>query len=159
MNVLLDRLLRNTREDWRAWAATAARAGAGAVFVGFSIGKFARHEAEAGAFERYGLPFPDLFTYVVGVVELGGGALLLVGLGTRLAALALAGDMVGAVATGGRVDGGLVHLGLAPLLLATTLFLVWEGPGRRALDGLVRARLSGTLPAVGDASGEPVVSP
>jgi hypothetical protein len=34
------------------------RTASGAVFLGFSFGKFLRHEAERGAFERYGIPFP-----------------------------------------------------------------------------------------------------
>ena len=79
-----------------AWGRIAlpARLVAGAIFVGFSIGKFTRHDAESAALERYGLPFPDEFTYAVGVVELLGGVMLILGLGTRIAALALACDMI-----------------------------------------------------------------
>jgi putative oxidoreductase len=118
------------------WARVAllARLAAGAVFLGFSIGKFTRHGAEADALDRYGLPFPDAFTYGVGFVELIGGAMLVVGLGTRLAALALACDMGGAIATAGRIEGGPVHLGLAPLLLVMMLLVLWIGPGDRSLD-------------------------
>jgi putative oxidoreductase len=119
------------------------RAAAGTVFLGFSAGKFVRHEEEAGAFDRYGLPWPDAFTYAIGVVELGGGTLLLLGLLTRPAALMLAGNMVGAISTGGRVDGGFVHLGLAPALLVTMLVLVWLGAGRYSVDAaLLRRRVS-----------------
>jgi len=107
---------------------------AGAVFLGFSIGKFTRHGAESSALDRYGLPYPDAFTYGVGVVELVGGAMLVLGLGTRIAALALACDMVGAIATAGRIEGGLVHLGLAPALLVMMLLVLWIGPGDRSLD-------------------------
>jgi putative oxidoreductase len=106
----------------------------GATFLGFSIGKFTRHGAESAALDRYGLPFPDAFTYAVGAVELLGGAMLVLGLGTRIAALALACDMVGAITTAGRIEGGPVHLGLAPLLLATMLLIMWVGPGKRSLD-------------------------
>jgi putative oxidoreductase len=120
----------------RGWGriALVARVAAGAIFLGFSVGKFARHGAEADAFDRYGLPSPDAFTYAVGVVELVGGAMLVLGLGTRLAALALACDMVGAISTAGRIEGGPVHLGLAPLLLAAMLLILWVGPTRRSLD-------------------------
>jgi len=129
------RLLLGTRAP-RTWnrAALVARIGAGAVFLGFSIGKFTRHGAEADAFDRYGLPFPDAFTYAVGAVELVGGAMLVLGLGTRLAALALACDMVGAITTAGRIEGGPVHLGLAPTLLVMMLLVLWIGPGDRSLD-------------------------
>jgi putative oxidoreductase len=118
------------------WGAGAlvARVIAGAIFLGFSVGKFTRHGAEAAALDRYGLPFPDAFTYAVGVVELAGGAMLVLGLGTRLAALALACDMTGAITTAGRVEGGPVHLGLAPVLLVTMLLVLWIGPGDRSLD-------------------------
>jgi putative oxidoreductase len=117
-----------------ASAALVARLAAGAVFLGFSVGKFVRHGAEAAALDRYGLPFPDAFTYAVGVVELTGGAMLVLGLGTRLAALALACDMGGAIATAGRIEGGPVHLGLAPALLVMMLLVLWRGPGDRSLD-------------------------
>jgi putative oxidoreductase len=111
-----------------------ARFVAGAIFLGFSIGKFTRHGAESAALDRYGLPFPDAFTYGVGVVELLGGVMLVLGLGSRIAALALACDMVGAISTAGRVEGGPVHLGLAPTLLVMLLLLLWIGPGDRSLD-------------------------
>lgn len=117
----------------------ALRLVAGGTFIGFGIGKFTHHAAEAAAFDRYGLPSPSAFAYVVGVVEIGGGALLIAGLATRLAALVLAGNMVGAISTGGRVEGGPIHLGLAPALLVVMLLLVWAGPGRWSVDH-VRAR-------------------
>ena len=55
-------------------------------------------------------------------------------------ALGLAGNMVGAIATGGRVDGGFVNLGLAPMLLVAMLYLVWAGAGRFSLDERLRRR-------------------
>jgi putative oxidoreductase len=115
-------------------AALAVRVASGAVFVSFSLGKFVRHGAEADAFDRYGIPIPDVATYVAGGVELVGGVLLIVGLMTRPAALALAANMVVAIATAGRIDGGPVHLGLAPALLACMLYLVWVGGGARSAD-------------------------
>lgn len=114
--------------------ALAGRLAAGGIFLGFSIGKFTRHAAEAAALDRYGLPFPGAFTYAVGAVELAGGAALVLGLGTRIAALALACDMAGAIATAGRVEGGPAHLVIAPALLVTMLLLLWIGPGSRSLD-------------------------
>ena len=54
--------------------------------------------------------------------------------GNGVAALALACDMVGAITTAGRIGGGPVHLGLAPLLLATMLLIMWVGSGKRSLD-------------------------
>ena len=127
-------------------AALVVRVVAGAILIGFGQSKFLHHTKETRAFDRYGLPAPEVFTYAIGTVELVGGILLVLGLVTRLVALALAGNMVGAIATGGRVDGGFVNLGLAPLLLVAMLFLVWAGAGRLALDGVFRRRLGAHAP-------------
>jgi putative oxidoreductase len=121
--------------------AVAARLGAGGIFVGFGLSKFAQHAREARAFDRYGLPDPDVFAYATGTLELTLGIALLLGLLTRLAALGLAGNMVGAIATGGRVDGGFVNLVLAPVLLVAMVFLVRAGPGRWSLDRRIATRV------------------
>lgn len=110
------------------------RLAAGLVFMSFSLGKFTRHEAEAGAFERYGIPFADATVYLVGLLEMVGGLTLVLGVGTRLAALALALNMAVAIATAGRIDPSVVHTGLAPALLLAMLFLLWAGAGARSLD-------------------------
>jgi len=120
-----------------AWPATAARIAAGAIFIGFGLSKFTSHARETRAFDRYGLPDPSVFTYATGTLELALGAALCLGFLTRPAALGMAGNMVGAIATGGRVDGGFVNLVLAPILLVAMLFLVRAGAGRWSLDGLV----------------------
>jgi putative oxidoreductase len=114
--------------------ATVLRIAAGAVFIGFGPGKFIRHTAETNAFHRYGLPRPSEFAYLIGSIELVCGLLLVLGLLVRPAALVLAGDMIGAIATGGRVDGGPVHLVLAPGLLVALLLLVCSGAGAWSLD-------------------------
>jgi len=125
-----------------ARAVAILRIGAGLVFVAFSLGKFTRHAAEAAAFDRYGIPLADVATYLVGATELVCGLLLVAGLATRPAALALALDMAVAIATAGRIDGGPVHLGLAPVLLGVMLLLLWAGAGRPSLD----ARLEPSAP-------------
>jgi putative oxidoreductase len=112
---------------------------AGAILVVFGLAKFTNHGAAAASFDRYGLPDPSLFAYAIGALELGLGILLLVGLRTRLAALVLAGNMIGAIATAGRVEGGLINLGLAPALLLVLLVLAVRGAGRWSLDARVRS--------------------
>lgn len=107
---------------------------AGLIFVVFGLGKFVAHATEASSFATYGLPYPGAFVYAIGVIELLFGMLLLVGLRTRVAAVVLAGNMVGAIATAGRVEGGVINLGLAPALLVAMLFLLRAGPGRFALE-------------------------
>jgi predicted lipoprotein with Yx(FWY)xxD motif/uncharacterized membrane protein YphA (DoxX/SURF4 family) len=113
--------------------ALVARVLAGTTIAAFGIGKFTHHGAETAALDRYGVPFADPTTYLVGLVEVVGGLLLVLGVLVRPAALVLAGNFVVAIATAGRIEGGPIHLGLAPALLATMVFLLWSGPGTRAL--------------------------
>src|SRR5881227_184316 len=110
-----------------AAAAALARVAAGAVFVVFGVGKFTAHASEVDSFRTYGLPEPDLFVYAIGVLEVGGGLLLIAGLATRLAALALAGDMVGAIIASGIGEGEAISFTLAPALLITMLVLLRNG--------------------------------
>ena len=120
--------------------AAVIRVGTGALFVGFSAGKFVDHAKEAADFSHYGIPIPNVSTYVVGTLELVSGVLLVAGLLTRPAALGLAVDMIGAIATAGRVDGGSFHLGVAPTLLVAMLFLLWAGPGSWSVDAQLLRR-------------------
>jgi putative oxidoreductase len=123
----------------RASSALLARLGAGAVFVAFGVAKFTSHASELASFTKYGLPSPDAFVYAIGVLEVVGGLLLILGLATRLAGLALAGDMVGAIVVSGIGRGELVSLTLAPAQLVAMLFLLRVGPGRWALDRRLEA--------------------
>jgi len=105
-----------------------ARWVAAIIFVSFGAAKFANHGAELASFRHYPLPAPALVISLVGVLELGGGFLLAAGLLTRLAALALAADMIGAVVVSGLARWEAVSLTLAPpLLLATMIILIASG--------------------------------
>jgi putative oxidoreductase len=132
---VLERLIRPRVEGRAATAALYARVAAGVVFVVFGIGKFSQHSTEVDSFRTYGLPAPDAFVYAIGVLEIAGGLLLIAGLLTRLVALALAGDMVGAIVVSGFKEGELVSLTLAPVLLVTMVWLVWRGRPNRGLPG------------------------
>lgn len=124
-----------TREHRAARWAPPVRWVSGAIFVLFGIGKFAEHAHEVESFESYGLPAAEAFVYAIGGLEIGAGLLLLAGLATRLAALAMAGNMVGAIALSGIGEGEVLpSLTLAPALLIAMLFLLWAGPGSRSLD-------------------------
>jgi putative oxidoreductase len=66
------------------------RAMVGVVFLSEGIQKFLfPAELGIGRFARIGIPSPDVMAPFVGVVEIVGGTLVLLGLGTRFAALAL----------------------------------------------------------------------
>ena len=118
----------------RALAALAARVVGGGVFVVFGLGKFVNHASEVDSFRDYGLPAPAAFVVVIGVIEIVGGLLLILGLATRPAALVLAADMVGAIVVSGLALGEPISLTLAPAELVLCLFLFWKGPGAYALD-------------------------
>ena len=106
----------------------------GGVFVVFGAGKFVNHSSELASFKTYGLPAPEAFVVVIGVVELVGGLLLIAGVLTRPAALVLAGDMVGAIVVSGLAKGELISLTLAPAELVAMLVLLRVGPGRYVID-------------------------
>ncbi len=120
-----------------AWIPTLVAVAAGVVFVSFGLGKFTDHASETVDFRRYEVPLASLAVWVAGVVELGGGLLLLLGLFVRPAAAVLAGQMVAVVATAGRVEGGFLNLGIAPTLFVAMVFLVWAGAGALSLDRLL----------------------
>jgi putative oxidoreductase len=120
----------------------------GGVFVLFGIGKFVNHTSELASFKTYGLPAPELFVVVIGVIEVVGGLFLIVGILTRPAAFVLAADMVGAIIVSGIAKGELVSLTLAPAELVAMLVLLWTGPGATA----VRPSPPMSLPTSGIAS-------
>lgn len=121
--------------------ALVARLLSGTIFILFGLGKFVSHATEAASFHRYGLPSPSAFAYAVGILEVVGGLLLVAGLVVRPTALALAGNMVGAIVTAGRIDGGAINLGLAPALLVVMIALIWAGAGEHSLDNRLAVAL------------------
>jgi uncharacterized membrane protein YphA (DoxX/SURF4 family) len=113
---------------------------AGVVFLAFGVGHFAHHASEVADFRRYEVPVASLAVWSVGAAEVLAGLALVLGLFVRVAASVLAADMVGVVATAGRVEGGFLNLGVAPILFVGMVFLVWAGPGPLALEVLVARR-------------------
>jgi putative oxidoreductase len=111
------------------------RVAAGVVFVLFGIVKFTHHQDEVDSFRQYGLPEPDLMVYAIGVLEIGGGLLLIGGVFTWFVALALAGNMGVAIVVSGIKEGEVVpSLTLAPALLLIMLALMIWGPGKPSFD-------------------------
>jgi uncharacterized membrane protein YphA (DoxX/SURF4 family) len=103
---------------------TATRWAAAIVFVVFGAGKFVNHASELASFRQYSLPAPEVFVYVIGVLEIAGGVLLASGVLVRLAAVVLAGDMVGAIVVSGIGRGEDISLTLAPALLVAMIYLI-----------------------------------
>lgn len=101
---------------------------AGAVFVVFGVGKFVNHAGELASFRAYGLPWPEGAVVAIGALELIGGALLIAGRLRRPVALAMAGNMVGAIVVSGVGEGEVFpSLTLAPALLAAMVYLLAAG--------------------------------
>src|SRR5262245_54364779 len=85
------------RADWLP--PLLARVALGVTFVMTGWGKLHSLDSVEQFFAGLGIPAPGFQAALVATVELVGGALILVGLGTRLAAVPLAGVMAVAIAT------------------------------------------------------------
>jgi uncharacterized membrane protein YphA (DoxX/SURF4 family) len=113
----------------------------GGVFFVFGADEFVNHARNVDSFRLYGLPAPSAFSYAIGSLEIVGALALLSGIALLPAALALAGDMVGAIVVSGIALGELVSLTLAPAMLAAMLLLiVRELSARRRPGGAVRSQ-------------------
>lgn len=131
----------------------------GLIFAGEGVLKFLRPDALGpGRFEKAGIPAGSFFAYFDGVFEIGCGILILVGLLTRLAAVPMIVDMLGAL----FITKVPILWGNAPLypkesgfwdffhegrlevaMLCGSVFLLIVGAGALSLD----ARRSSSLPA------------
>jgi putative oxidoreductase len=89
-----------------------------------------------GAFTRMGVPMPELTAPLVGLVELVGGAALMIGFVTRLVALPLAFNMLMAIVLV-KLGGGFFSpagIELELLLLVGALAMAIGGPGAFSID-------------------------
>lgn len=124
------------------FAPTILRVAMGIVFIAHGLQKLNNGvDGFSGFLGSLGVPMPQLMGWVVTILEVGGGILLIIGLGTRIVALLLAIQMVftivlvraevgliGEQTTGAEVD---------VMLLAAGLALVLLGPGAAALDRII----------------------
>jgi putative oxidoreductase len=126
----------------------AARVAVGLVFVTAGWGKLQNLERVVEFFRSIGIPAPEIQAPFVATVELVGGILLLLGLGTRFAAVPLAATMVVAIATAlwPDLEGAIDLLGKAELLYIVLFgWLAIGGAGAVSLDALL-ARALGREP-------------
>uniref|UniRef100_A0A5Q5CDP6 DoxX family protein n=1 Tax=Mycobacterium sp. (strain JLS) TaxID=164757 RepID=A0A5Q5CDP6_MYCSJ len=128
----------------------------GVVFASEGVLKFTRPDTlGAGRFERAGIPAPQLLAAADGVFEIGCGVLILVGMLTRLAALPMIVNMVGALLitkmpilwgqaalfAGASGWGDFLHESRTDLAqLCGSLFLLIVGAGAYSVDARLRAR-------------------
>ena len=97
----------------------------GIAFVIAGLPKFVAFNWELDAFIRFGLPAPEAWVIAAGVIEIGGGVLLLLGRHVVPAALLLAITMGVAIGVSGVKEGDVIpSLTVAPLLLAACGYIV-----------------------------------
>ena len=135
----------NTRTQTQPWGLTVLRVVTGVIFLMHAWQKLAIFGIQGftGFLTQAGVPAPGIAAVVVTSVELIGGLALVLGLGTRWAALLLAFDMLVALLTVHLPGGFFVPDGIefVLLLLAANIALGLAG-GALALDAVVRGRRS-----------------
>ncbi|HEX2053394.1 MAG TPA: DoxX family protein [Actinomycetota bacterium] len=121
---------------------TVLRIAMGIVFIAHGMQKIDNGMAGvAGFFGSLNIPMPEVMAWVITALEVGGGVLLLLGLGTRIVALLFAIQMVFTIALV-RAELGLVAqqgtgAEIDLMLLAAGLALAFTGPGAAAVDRMI----------------------
>jgi putative oxidoreductase len=110
----------------------------------FGVASFGR------ALAAEGVPLPEFFAYAVTLLELVGGAFLIVGLLSRLAALLLTIDMVVAILLVTHEIGFLSSTGKAGveinvLLIGGLLAILFAGPGSISVDRALERKTKSTI--------------
>ena len=96
----------------------------GVVFVIAGLPKFVAFAWEVANFTRFGLPVPEAWVIAAGVIEIGGGALLVARRWVRFSCLVLAVTMAVAIVVSGLGRGDVIpSLTLAPVLLIACVYL------------------------------------
>ena len=112
----------------------------GVTFLLHGLDKLGDVSGTERFFASLAIPAPELAAPLVAATETVGGALVIAGLGTRLAAAALTGNMAVALATAHDdlkffvTDGGIE---LEALLAGASLALALAGAGRFSLDAVL----------------------
>ena len=116
----------------------------GFLFAQTGWGKLHSLERVTGFFASLGIPFPHANAIFVAGLELVGGVVLILGLGSRLTALLLTGDMVVAYLTADRA--ALLAIFSDPptffnadpfTFLFVSLLILILGPGSASIDALI----------------------
>lgn len=118
-------------------APVALRLGVGFNFIWFGNKKISRGpDSFAEQLANLGVASPMLFTWLVIIAELVGGALLVGGLLTRMTTLPLIATMIGSIFLV-KAELGMPDAGIDIALLAGLVALLLAGPGRYSVDRLL----------------------
>ena len=116
----------------------------GFQFMQTGWGKLQHIPRVTGYFASLGIPLPHANAIFIALLEFAGGILLIVGLGSRLTALLLAGDMVVAYVVADRAalaaifsDPGKFYDAAPFTFLFASLLVLVLGPGIVSLDALI----------------------
>lgn len=127
----------------QAVAPLLTRIALGQALLVAGLGKLRHLERTTAFFEAIGIPLPQVNAAFIGGLETIGGALLILGLGTRLFAFLLSATMVVALVTADRAAFlAALNVGGDPSLTSVTAFvflavLLWllaYGPGAWSVD-------------------------
>ncbi len=131
----------------QAWGLTILRVVVGVVFLihGWQKAFIYGFHGVTTSFAHMGVPAPAVSAPLITLVELIGGAALILGIGTHIAGLLLAADMAGAIILVHLKNGFFGPKGYEyPLtLLAACLCMVLAGAGASSVEGIVRGRKRG----------------
>ena len=124
------------------WVAALGRVGIAALFLWAGYGKFVYMDGNIGYMKAYGMPAPELLIWPALLVELVGGALILLGWKTRWAALALIAFTIPAMfmfhaywaVPADQIMNQQVHFMKNAAILGGLLYICAFGSGRIALD-------------------------
>lgn len=146
---LISKTLRsNVSANYRSQTVwTVLRVVAGVVMIHNGLDKLSNIESFAQAYvEVIGLPFPIFFSYIAALTELIGAPLLILGLGTRLAAAGLLSTMLVAMYHHVLVAGfSIPYLELSALYAACFLFFFVNGAGLFSADALIAGQIDSAL--------------
>ena len=131
-----------SQAEKQSWGVTLLRVIVGVVFLAHGGQKLFVYGVQgfAGFLAHMGLP--TFLSPIVIAIELLGGVALILGVGTRIAAAAIAVNMLGAILAVHLKGGFFLPTGFeyALTMLAASAALILTGPGAASLDGVIGRR-------------------
>ncbi len=121
------------KEMLASFAPLALRLVLGAILLTHGMLKFMHLSSTAQFFSHIGIPLAGVLAPLIAFLEVVGGLGLILGIGTRLFAVLLAGDLLVAILTAKLSAGFVGGYEFELALIAGLISLLLSGPGRLAL--------------------------